>query len=83
MASEEVREFRSSHLAISKNLVQQSWANRLARVDRYDRASPVLVPHEMVTAADSQNAEASLMKRGDEFVPRDTRTAAHAAMVTR
>ena len=73
----------SRHLAIPEDLMEQAWTDHLTCVGRYNRASPVLMTHEVMATSDTQNAEAGLPKRANEIGPRDPGTPAHAAMVTR
>jgi len=49
----------------------------------HNRAPPLLVPEEMMTALNPQDTETCLGERYDEFLASDTRSAAHAAIVTR
>ena len=63
--------------------MEQAWTDRLACVHRYNGASHILMTQEIMPASDTQDAEAGLPKRVNEIGPGDSRTPAHAAMVTR
>ena len=70
-------------LAIPENLVEQTGADGLTCVHGNDRAPSVLMAQEVMAAFDALNAKTGLGEGGDKFRTGDTRSAAHAAMVTR
>ena len=45
-------------LAVAEDLVQQAGPDRLARMSRYHRGPPIVVPEEVVTAFDADRDEA-------------------------
>ena len=47
-------------LTVSKDLVQESWADSLARMRRHDCGPPILVTQKMVAAFDAEHDESCL-----------------------
>src|ERR1035438_7439277 len=70
-------------LAVAKDSVQQSGADRLARMHRRHSGPPVLMTEEVVAALDPDDGEASLGERCEQVRARNTRNPAHAATVMR
>ena len=50
-------------LTVSKDLVQQPWADSLARMRRHDGGPPILVTQKMVAAFDAEHDETCLGER--------------------
>lgn len=70
------------YLAITQDLVKQSRANDVARMDRHNGASSIGMAQEMMTAPDADLLESPAFECGDEFLRSDARDAGHAATAT-
>src|SRR5215471_2401836 len=82
-ALQELGQLLGGHVAVSEDLVGEAGPNGLTRMHGHNRASPILVPQEMMTVFDPDDEETSFTKHRNEFQARNTRSPAHAAMVTR
>jgi hypothetical protein len=69
--------------AITKDLVEQTGADRLAGVYRHDRAAAVFVTEKVMAAFDAENGRAGPSEGSNYLGTREARCPAHAAMVTR
>jgi hypothetical protein len=77
------RKIFHAHLAIAKDLVQQSRAYRFTRVNRHYRASSVVMGEETMTPAYTSHIKTGPAQSCNQLIARYTRVSAHAAIVMR
>jgi hypothetical protein len=80
---EEFLKLFASELAIAKNLGKKPGTDCLARVDRHDGRSAVLVPQEMMTPLHAHDLEPSLFQHPNKIFAGDAGQNGHAWTVTR
>jgi hypothetical protein len=76
-------EFFPRQVAVAQDLREQAGTDRLATVNRYDRAAAIRVPEEMVASSDSNHSEALLPQGLYDALAGERREVAHAGTETR